>query len=237
MSKSRTDMLLEALLNGETPPFEPQSRVERYLCSLCSKSIGGASSWNDLKDKPFGEEQAFEPIVWDGNTEGLEFCGVNASAEGVTQMVGYCKVSDMFIPYDEISMKTICSDYVYSNFEGQIVENASETSFEDRKSDFSKEGEGWWFDPGNGGQIVMSDGTFVFGKGESYEVTLSRGLWFQKSEVQMGEQVHKAYATAMLPDVIIKPMDEKYLPTLTSPSGKKFKLSVDDSGVLSATEV
>jgi hypothetical protein len=35
----------------------------------------------------------------------------------------------------------------------------------------------------------------------------------------------------------IKPLDEKYLPILTSPGGKKFKLSVDDSGTLTATEV
>lgn len=35
----------------------------------------------------------------------------------------------------------------------------------------------------------------------------------------------------------VKPMDEKYMPILTSPSGKKFKLSVDDSGAVTATEV
>jgi hypothetical protein len=34
-----------------------------------------------------------------------------------------------------------------------------------------------------------------------------------------------------------KPMDEKYMPILTSPGGKKFKISVDDSGVISAVEV
>lgn len=38
---------------------------------------GGVTSWNDLTDKPFGEEKAFEPIVWDGNIEGLESISVS----------------------------------------------------------------------------------------------------------------------------------------------------------------
>ena len=45
--------------------LEPITRMEKFL-----KKYRGASSWNDLKDKPFGEDKAFEPIVWDGNTEG-----------------------------------------------------------------------------------------------------------------------------------------------------------------------
>ena len=32
-------------------------------------------------------------------------------------------------------------------------------------------------------------------------------------------------------------IDPKYLPPLTSPSGKQFKLTVDDSGTITATEV
>lgn len=35
----------------------------------------------------------------------------------------------------------------------------------------------------------------------------------------------------------IKKLDEKFMPELTSPNGKKFKLTVDDSGTISATEV
>ena len=35
----------------------------------------------------------------------------------------------------------------------------------------------------------------------------------------------------------VTPLDEKFMPILTSPSGKKFKLSVDDSGAVTATEV
>ena len=35
----------------------------------------------------------------------------------------------------------------------------------------------------------------------------------------------------------IKPLDEKYMPVLTSPSGKKFKITVADNGTLGTTEV
>ncbi len=62
MSKSRNEMLLEAVINGETPNFEPQSRIERYLASLCGKSLGGGvSSWNEITDKPFGVKRG-EPV-------------------------------------------------------------------------------------------------------------------------------------------------------------------------------
>ena len=36
---------------------------------------------------------------------------------------------------------------------------------------------------------------------------------------------------------IIVPMPEKYMPILTSPSGKKFRITVDDSGTITANEV
>lgn len=35
----------------------------------------------------------------------------------------------------------------------------------------------------------------------------------------------------------VKKLDEKFMPVLTSPNGKKFKITVDDSGTISATEV
>lgn len=41
MSKSRLEILLEALRNGETPDVTPLSRAEVYLLALCEKGVGG----------------------------------------------------------------------------------------------------------------------------------------------------------------------------------------------------
>lgn len=46
--------------------LEPITRTEKFL-----KQYGGASSWNDLNDKPFGSETRMI-FSWDGNTDGLE---------------------------------------------------------------------------------------------------------------------------------------------------------------------
>ena len=55
----------------------------------------GVSSWNDLTDKPFGEETT--TIEWDGNTEGL----VNVPT------TPYFKVSDLAPAYEEIIGGTV----------------------------------------------------------------------------------------------------------------------------------
>ena len=40
-----------------------------------------------------------------------------------------------------------------------------------------------------------------------------------------------------LAEEIVHPVDEKFMPVLTSPNGTKFKITVDDTGTISATEV
>jgi hypothetical protein len=39
------------------------------------------------------------------------------------------------------------------------------------------------------------------------------------------------------PRLELKRLDEKFLPILTSPSGKRFSITVDDNGSIIATEV
>jgi hypothetical protein len=58
---------------------------------------------------------------------------------------------------------------------------------------------------------------------------IAKGLWLMS--------MNGTFFSAVNPKTTVVPMDEKYLPILTSPSGKKFKLSVDDSGAVTATEV
>ena len=62
-----------------------------------------------------------------------------------------------------------------------------------------------------------------------------RGVYFMGGEYSIKSLTIPGYNG--FETTTIKPIDAKYLPPLFSPSGKKFKLSVDDSGVLSATEV
>ena len=54
--------------------------------------------WNDITDKPFGEE-TLEPITWDGNVEGL----VTTHRGSLT----YAKVSDNPLTKEELLGATI----------------------------------------------------------------------------------------------------------------------------------
>lgn len=58
------------------------------------KGDPGASSWNDLQDKPFGEEQAFEPIIFPNNITELE----NSTYYDLTPFVGqYLGVNTLYV--------------------------------------------------------------------------------------------------------------------------------------------
>lgn len=61
---------------------------------------GGASSWNAITDKPFGEE-VVEPfrITWDGNTDGLVEVVTYQSSNRIE---GYYKVSDIVLTDNQI---------------------------------------------------------------------------------------------------------------------------------------
>ena len=52
------------------------------LAEAGGSSPSGASSWNDLTDKPFGLIP-HEPIVWDGNTDGKEIVQIDSTTQWV----------------------------------------------------------------------------------------------------------------------------------------------------------
>ena len=198
--------------------LEPITRMEKFLKEYGG---GGASSWNDLTDKPFGEEKAFEPIVWDGNTEGLEkFEFSDSYAHYVYYKVGdYAEVDKSQIESITVLMKIPSGD------EEQTLNFAEEG--DDAIDEGANPGHGYNL---GGGVVFLSDGQFTT---NGIPIVFPEGVWF--TNVDMGGAT--MIATKLIPVTTIKPLDEKYLPPLVSPSGKKFKLSVDDSGVLSATEV
>lgn len=146
---------------------------------------GGASSWNDLKDKPFGEEKAFEPIVWDGNTEGLE--SVELGAE--TQLY---KVSDQIIA----DSKDIAYYRYHNTANGGVdIDTAGDqitvTSIAD-------------------GVFLSTDKMFLCcsvpfsNKG----IDITPGVYFGKSVLSD----RTFTTTVMYPSNTIKTLDEKYMP-------------------------
>lgn len=154
----------------------------------------------------FGEEKAFEPIVWDGNTEGLE------SIDGMLT-----KVAEEPICADPFLIESITTRLYESGEEGVML-----ISYVAEQGMIASDEHGFII---GDGFVVCSDGHYAFGG-----LSFGKGTWVA---VQSGVR----YISTITPATTIKPLDEKYLPTLTSPSGKKFKLSVDDSGTISATEV
>ena len=84
---SRMDEYLMAIITGENEDLpEPRSGFEREFYEAAKKGLGGASSWNELTDRPFGETTVTgDTLTWDGNTEGLEV------ANGI-----FYRVSDIF---------------------------------------------------------------------------------------------------------------------------------------------
>lgn len=76
--------------------YDEQARSD--IETLKKTGTGGVTSWNDLTDKPFGEESVI--IEWDGNTEGRD------AFEFDTETI-YYKVSDVVPSREELVGHTI----------------------------------------------------------------------------------------------------------------------------------
>ena len=187
---------------------------------------GGGADWNAsegeagyVKNRTHYEEvvQAFEPIVWDGNTDGLESFDVG---NGMTLW----RMGD----YIDIKVGDVESITMLMEQGGQTMEQIVPIT-EDYYDAGKKPGHGWNIGQGS---LVVSDGEFETTLGAA---VIPKGTWL----VAMEMQGVFAIATKVTPTVTttVKTLDEKYMPILTSPSGKKYKLTVDDSGTVSAVEV
>ena len=152
----------------------------------------------------FGEEKAFEPIVWDCNTAGRESFDLGG------QM--FYKIAE----YVPITTAKQIDSIVLMTAEGQQEQRAEVEASE----------HGFAI---NGGMVAGSDGQFDPGVG----FAIPAGVW-APDFVASGMPF---VGITISPASTVKTLDEKYMPLLTSPSGKKFKLTVDDSGTISATEV
>lgn len=77
--------------SGQTLKAEHLNHIEDGIANA-----GGIASWNDLIDKPFGENAAGATITWDGNADGLVVAGNPAEGWGLY------KVSDSVFTNEQI---------------------------------------------------------------------------------------------------------------------------------------
>lgn len=153
------------------------------LKSLANKDNGGGvRSWNELEDKPFGEEKAFEPIVWDGNTEGLESV--------VYDEVTFYKVSDEPIA-DPTDIKTfLLSDGAGTSANDPVAVGVTSQPF---------------------GFVVRASLISVTEDTDLDGGILAKGLWFSKI-INGSTSPNGLFTAGVNPKTTIKPLDEKYLP-------------------------
>lgn len=187
-----------------------------------------------IKNRPGGYEGGFE-ITWDGDTTGR----VSITAEG-SQFVWY-KVSDKILTADDIIGGTVTG-----------VENDVSQSFVLTSDTVVREDYG----------VMTSDGLIIVAAQQGTYVSTMGG--FSISIPETG--VYFAYMTSAgnimytssLSTTIPIPFDDKYIPdsiarkaeldsritekeviltSSTTDSTKKFKITVDDTGAIKATEV
>lgn len=143
----------------------------------------------------FGEEKAFEPIVWDGNTEGLE-----SYADAVPYV--YYNIGDYVALFDprnavhSITVKTVMHDGTET--EQTVVVPNDGTGFNEGTN------------PGHGysigdSMLIFSDGEFAL----SNTQIVPKGIWL--AYIQNGN-VCTIFVSAVNPASTVKPLDEKYIP-------------------------
>lgn len=174
-------------------------------------------SWNDLTDKPFGETGA--TITWNGDTGSVEYFTGN-----------YYWMSPLTPTFEELKEnEAICNTYNLADIGTYLVSSESYSS--------------WYteFDSGykwNSYFVVVfednaTDGEIIFPK---------KGIYFRRSNPMnyTSSLVWGGIETLddkFIPNTIQRVGDDLILNSSTEGSIKKFKLTIDDSGVLTATEI
>ena len=170
---------------------------------------GGATSWNDLEDKPFYNEPGVEIMP---ETQ-LEDYGA-----------GFVAVTVFGCP-DFVVGKTYTV-----NLDGTPYSCVA-------------------WDSGEG--VVCLGNTYAFGgedTGEpfvalhfpagAYEGSDQDGIVVQiLDSILDSSEIYRGKIVSIYTAETIKPLDEKYMPILTSPNGSKFKLTVTDEGAIIGTKI
>jgi hypothetical protein len=162
---------------------EVQDVVDRVLDEVPESGGGGVTSWNDLTDKPFGEESR-EPIVFGGNTEGLE----------TDPLIGQMyKISETGVRKDELIGATMRG---YSPGTGREISGIlSDTSILDASELNPSIPLYTMYMDAAGGYFLSTAADFIYDG-----VTIKQGFY-----------VSKYFISLTFPEKV-KPLDEKYLP-------------------------
>ena len=163
----------------------------------------GSGSWNDLTDRPFGEEvDAFEPIVWDGNIDGFE----TAKLLGDTVY----RIDRPTTIEHFLDGATVVACAINKTLEGQLVDRTADVA-EMLNQDYG---------------VSLPDGASVFGysmmhpvDNNGYEDFANGLLWVVTKEnayLPIGVWYYQNYNgyehSLTISKIIEKPLDEKYLP-------------------------
>ena len=205
------------------------------------KSLGGEQVQTDyaqndptakdyIKNRPGGYEEGFE-ITWDGDTTGR----VSATAEDMP--FAWYKVSDEILALDQIVGSKFTS--VAKGGSQSIIIDSSQIFYEDENI------------------IILSESLLIAAKASGTYLINGINLFIPEAGVYFAYINSASYVSA-LSNLVVHPFDDKYIPdtiarkaeldsritekeviltSSTTDSTKKFKITVDDNGVISATEI
>lgn len=157
-------------------------------------------------------------ITWEGNVTGMEPILYSATKEAA-----YYWVSDFAPEASRVYRKAMVSGLQYA---GTTVENelmSLNCNPKDPPDDI--------VEIPNWGIIVYKAGSELPNFSRPFDKT---GIYFRRR----GDGYANGYqADKMVFPEVVHPMDEKFMPILTSPNGTKFRLAVNDDGTVTTAEV
>lgn len=202
--------------------------LDAAIANKADKSELFSGSWNDLTDRPFYEDGGWTTVIWDGNTDGKTACGQ------------YYLVSTNLPDRDEDGCPEVLGSTCAYNRNGvETVETVDDL-------EGLRAADGIYY------RFTSSDWVrIVYFESSLNGITFSEpGIYFRKTTSTYTSRF--TYGK----DATIKTLDEKYIPdtiarisdldtpktefilaSTTEGSNKKFKLSIDDNGVLTTTEI